>query len=72
MDAPMLSEISHTKKDNYGMILLTCRIQKTNIINRLIETENKLVVTKRGKGGEISVIEVEIKRDKLPVLNLMS
>ena len=37
----MLSEISHTKKDNYGMILLTCRIQKTNIINRLIETEKK-------------------------------
>lgn len=70
----MLSETSHTEKDNYGMILLTCRIQKNKYkkINRLTDTENKLVVTKRGKVGEISVIGVEIKRDKFPVLNLMS
>ena len=50
----MLSEISQTRKGKYCMISLICRIYKTKQMNkqnrnRLIDTENELLVA-RGKG----------------------
>ena len=46
----VLSEISQTKKDKYHMISLICKIQKNKINkqnrNRLIGTENKLIVAR--------------------------
>jgi len=50
----MLSEISQTEKGKYHMISLhvdSKKTKETNKINRLLNTENKLVVAKEKVGG---------------------
>ena len=51
LEGIMLSEISHTEKDKYCMVSLTCGIFKKKV--KLIETDSRKVVTKGwGVGGE--------------------
>ena len=46
----MLSEISHTKKDKYRMILLICGILKNKLRNRLHWGCQREIEVKMGKG----------------------
>ena len=46
----MLSEVSHTKKDKYCMILLICGILKNKLRNRLHWGCQREMEVKMGKG----------------------
>ena len=48
LEGIMLSEISQSEKDKCHIISLTCEMNKQNR-NRVIDTENKLIVS-RGEG----------------------
>ena len=61
MDAPQghrLTKISHTEKDRYYMISITCEILKKSNKqeNKLIGTEKRLMVA-RGGDGEVREME---------------
>ena len=47
LEGIMLSEVSQTEKDKYPMISLICGIYKNKTKNKLIDTENRLVVAGR-------------------------
>ena len=49
LEGIMLSEISQTENDKYCVISLICGIKKKTKYTKLVEKENRLVVT-RGRG----------------------
>lgn len=67
LEGIMLSEVSHTEKDNYCIIHLYMESFKRKKHTKLIEKEIRVVVT-RGGGEEKGNWRKVVKRYKFPVL----
>ena len=66
LEGIMPSEISYTEKDKYCIACLIFGIRKTIQKNKLMDTENRLVVA-RGRGWGLAKWVKVVKRYELPV-----